>query len=112
MTANADAERTGSQSGEATRVRLSFRALEAPADADEWPLADDEWIRDGLREETYLGYLRRVHAGPVAAGDEFEEFVNGGCGRVTDVTLRVETVEGGGRLGPETALEVVHRSEV
>lgn len=64
----------------------------------------EEWVRAALAADSYVTYLRRVHDGPVAVGDEYEEFVSRGCGSPTDLTLRVESVEGGSVLTPETEL--------
>ncbi len=53
--------------------------------------------------DRYRAFLRRAHAGPVAVGDEWAEFVGRGCGSTRDVTLRVAAVEGGEEIGAETA---------
>jgi hypothetical protein len=60
-----------------------------------------------MTEHTHRRYLRWAHAGPVAAGDEWEEFVNCGCASPENVILRVEDVQGGTAVGSETTLEVV-----
>jgi hypothetical protein len=64
--------------------------------------ADDDTVA-ALDSERYRAFLRRTHAGPVAAGDEWAEFVSRGCGSTRDVTLRVASVEGGEAVGAETA---------
>lgn len=68
---------------------------------------------DGVRAEltnaSYRGYLRRAHGGEVIPGEEWAEFVSRGCGSRADVTLRIEAVEGGSRLGADTAFEFVPR---
>lgn len=78
------------QAATATRVLLSF----APP---------DERTAEALDTERYRAYLRRAHSGPVAVGDEWDEFVSRGCGSTRDATLRVEDVEGGETVGEETA---------
>lgn len=68
-----------------------------------------DWGRGQLRTDRFRSYLRRVHDS-VAAGDEFVEFLDVGCcGDTLDLTLRVESVEGPGRLGSETRIEFVER---
>jgi hypothetical protein len=68
-----------------------------------------EWSRDQLTTARFKGYLRRVHD-EIEAGTTLEEFVDVGCcGASPDIPLRVESVEGPGRLGPETAIEFVAR---
>lgn len=64
--------------------------------------ADEAWVADALAERPYVGYLRRVHAGSVAPGDEWDEFVSRGCGGTRDVSLAVAAVEGGDAVGPTT----------
>ncbi|WP_436907537.1 hypothetical protein [Halosimplex marinum] len=61
-------------------------------------------IAEELSKSRYSAYLRRAESGPVAAGDEWEHFVSRGCGATADVTLTVESVEGGGRVGEGTEL--------
>jgi hypothetical protein len=94
----------------ADRVVLSYRA--PGATGGEWELADSEWIRDRMRKPSYTKYLKRAHAGPVAVGEEWAEFVNCGCASPQDVVLRVEAVEGGEALGMETAIDVRPRRDV
>ena len=99
---------------QAGRVLLSYRAPEIGLEGggDGWVLADSGWIREGMNEPSYLRYLRYAHAGPVAVGDEFDEFVNCGCASPMDVVLRVERVEGGTAIGADTDLEVVPRRDL
>lgn len=67
------------------------------------------WSRDQIETDRFKAYLRRVH-GDVREGDVWEEFVDVGCcGDSPDIPLRVERVDGGNRLGPETAVEFVPR---
>lgn len=63
----------------------------------------DDRTLDALDSERYRAYLRRVHAGPVAVGEEWKEFVSRGCGSTRDVTLTVESVEAGEEIGEGTA---------
>lgn len=69
----------------AARVTLSFEPT-------------DESTAAALDTDRYRSFLRRSHAGPVAVGDEWEEFVSRGCGSTRDVTLRVESLDGGGEI--------------
>ncbi|QLH80404.1 hypothetical protein [Halosimplex pelagicum] len=69
------------------------------------PVTDQ--ITEELNTSRYGAYLRRTEAGPVAAGDEWEEFVSRGCGATADVTLAVEAVEGGDRVGEATEFAFV-----
>jgi hypothetical protein len=93
---------------EAERLLVSFRSPETDADdRDDWRFTDTEWLREQMNDDTYRRYLRWAHAGPVAAGDEWTEFVNCGCASPEDVVLRVERVEGGSAVGSGTTLDVV-----
>ncbi|MFC6976622.1 hypothetical protein ACFQL1_21055 [Halomicroarcula sp. GCM10025709] len=65
----------------------------------------DGTVADELRKRSYVRYLRRSKAGPVAVGDEWTEVVSDGCGETTRVTLRVRAIDGPRRIGPETALD-------
>jgi len=57
----------------------------------------------------YRKYLTKT-LGRVEAGETGEEFTDVGCcGSQRHVRLRVERVEGGSRVGPETAVEYVAR---
>lgn len=76
----ADATTDGDAGTAAADVVVSF----APA---------DDRTADELDAASYRRYLTRAHAGPVAVGDEWEEFVSRGCGTRRDVTLRVEAVD-------------------
>lgn len=66
---------------------------------------DSDRVRDAVAEASYRRYLRRAREGPVTAGDTWAEFVSGGCGARTPVTIRVLAVEGGERVGRGTAFE-------
>jgi hypothetical protein len=63
----------------------------------------DDATAAAVDADRYRAFLRRAHAGPVAVGDEWAEFVGRGCGSTRDVTLRVAAVEGGEEIGAETA---------
>ena len=73
----------------AARVRLSFEPT-------------DESTAAALDTDRYRSFLRRSHAGPISVGEEWAEFVSRGCGSTRDVTLRVESVDGGGEVGDGT----------
>jgi len=67
--------------------------------------------RREIERDHYRTYLRRVRDA-VAVGDEFDEFTDVGCcGSTMHFTFRVETVEGGTEIGPDTAIEYVERAE-
>lgn len=90
----------------ADRVVLSV----APSsDDDPWSTVDTDWLLAELRKASYQKYLRRVHEGAVAVGDEWPEFVSCGCATPQDVVLRVERVEGGTDLADTTTLTVQPR---
>ena len=98
---------------QADRILVSFRSPKTdPDDTDNWWVADSEWLQENMTELTYRRYLRWAHAGPIAVGDEWEEFVNCGCASPEDVILRVEDVDGGTAIGSETAIEVVSRKDI
>lgn len=98
---------------QADRVLVSFRSPETDPDENTgWWIADSAWLQENMTEPTYLRYLRWAHAGPVAVGDEWDEFVNCGCASPEDVTLRVERVEGGTAIGADTTIDVVSRKVV
>ena len=83
--------------GDATRVVVSY-----PADLSDWG-------RKQVDTPHFRAYLGKT-LGDVEAGDEREEFVGVGCcGSALDVPLRIEEVEGGNRVGPDTELEYTVR---
>lgn len=86
-------------------------ATQATAVTVSLPSTVSGWVRDELETERYVGYLRRVHAGPIASGDEWEEFVSRGCGMPKTVTLRVESIRGGTELGASTIIEYAERPD-
>lgn len=64
-------------------------------------------VTEQLAEDRYGAYLRRAETGPVAVGDAWDHFVSRGCGVTQDVTLTVEAVEGGDRVGEATEFTFV-----
>jgi len=94
---------TTEEHDDAERVRVSYR----PVDDDGDPVAEDDFLGESVRADTFRTYLRRAHEGVVAVGDEWEEFVNCGCGTTEDVRLRVESVDGGSVIGDATEIGVV-----
>lgn len=81
----------------ADRVTLSY-----PGDLSDW----GRWQLD---ERSFQAYLRRVHE-EAGEGDLWDVFLDVGCcGDSMDLQLRVEAVEGGGRLGEDTEFDYVER---
>ena len=81
----------------ATRVVVSY-----PADLSKWGRAQ-------VDTPHFRAYLRKT-LGEVCEGAEWEEFVGVGCcGSALDVPLRVEEVQGGHRVGPDTRIEYTVR---
>ena len=81
----------------ATRLVCSYRA----------DLSD--WGRHHVESSSFRAYLRKAHD-TATEGDIWPEFVGVGCcGDSLDVPITVERVEGGDRLGPETAIEFTVR---
>jgi len=63
------------------------------------------WGRDIVEDTPFRAYLRKAHNN-ASAGDTWEEFVGVGCcGSTLDVPLRVERIDGGDTLGPDTEVE-------
>jgi hypothetical protein len=84
-------------SEQATRVVLSY------------PDELSQWGRDQVESQRYRGYLRKV-VDDLSVGREFEEFADVGCcGDSLDIRFRIETVEGGEAMGPDTDVEFVTR---
>ncbi|MFB6282129.1 MAG: hypothetical protein ABEH40_08925 [Haloferacaceae archaeon] len=68
-----------------------------------------EWGRRQLYGDRFRAYLRRTLA-DLTPGREWEEFLDVGCcGNTLDVPLRIETVRGPPRMGPDTEIEFVER---
>ncbi|WP_435319520.1 hypothetical protein [Haloarchaeobius sp. TZWSO28] len=83
----------------ASRVVLSY-----PADLS-------DWSRDQVATSHFKAWLRRTRE-TAAVGDIWEEFVDVGCcGSTFDVPLRVEEVEGGDEMGPDTDIEYTVREQ-
>ncbi|MHB9287987.1 hypothetical protein ACKVMT_13210 [Halobacteriales archaeon Cl-PHB] len=67
-----------------------------------YPADLSQWGRDIVEARPFRAYLRKAHD-DLAEGETWPEFVGVGCcGSALDVPLRVETVEGGDRMGPDT----------
>ncbi len=88
-----------SRAGNADRITVTY------------PATAGDHVGSNLQTDSYRGYLRTTKAGTAAVGDEWEEFVSGGCGSTTDVVLRVEAIEGGDRIGEKTEVAFEPRSE-
>jgi len=90
-------------SEETTRTREAIRlVLSYPADLSEWG-------RMQVETPTFRSYLGKT-LGETSVGETVEEFVGVGCcGNALDVPLRVESLEGGRRIGPDTEIEYVER---
>ncbi len=83
-------ENTQHTNESATRVVVSY-----PKDLSKWGR-----FQVGTRH--FVAYLRKTKGG-VREGDVWDEFLDVGCcGDTLDVPLRVESVEGGDEMGPET----------
>ena len=81
----------------ATRVVLSY-----PAD-----FGDHGRWRIG--QDYYKKYLRRTR-NSLEIGDEWQEFTDiGCCGNQMHVIFRVEAIEGGDAMGPDTEIEYTER---
>jgi hypothetical protein len=81
----------------ARRVLLSY-----PADLGEHG-------RDRVARDYYKTWLRTTRD-RLVVGDEWDEFTDVGCcGCQMDLALRVEAVDGGDRMGPETEIDYTER---
>ena len=86
-----------SEASEAERIVISY------------PDGLGAWRAQQLTHERFAKYLRKT-LGEVHEGYEFEEFVDiGCCGETPDIPLRVEEVEGGSLVGPDTVVEWTER---
>lgn len=89
---------TDEQEGTASRVVLSY-----PKDLSKHGV-------DRITQEYYKKWLRKTRD-KVAKGDAWNEFTDVGCcGSQMEVPLRVEDVEGGTRMGPETEIAYTERA--
>jgi hypothetical protein len=68
-------------------------------------------VRSELERDSYRKYLHRAQSGSVSIGDEWTESVSRGCGAMNEITLQVESVDGGSILGENTDLKFVPYSE-
>lgn len=85
-----------------TSATVSRVVLSYPADLTTWD-------RQQLDTPWFRGYLRKVLEEP-STGDVHEEFVDiGCCGSSRRVPLTVESVDGEGAVGEDTAIEYVER---
>ncbi|ESP87371.1 hypothetical protein [Candidatus Halobonum tyrrellensis] len=76
-----------------------------------YPDALGGWSREQVLADRYRTYLGRAFAG-AGVGHERDEFVDVGCcGNSPRFTVRVESLEGGDRVGEDTELELVERRE-
>jgi hypothetical protein len=74
-----------------------------------YPMDLSDWSRKQVDTSHFHAWLRRVHD-EVGRGDTWVEFVDiGCCGSTYDVPLRVEEVQGGDRMGPDTEIEYTVR---
>jgi hypothetical protein len=81
----------------ATRVTISY------------PRQLSRWGREQVESPRYVNYLRKT-IGEAPVGKEWEEFADVGCcGDTLDIPLRIEAVEGGTAVGPETEIEFAER---
>ena len=86
----------------------------APTDRGDGAIADrvvvsypadlSEWGRFQVEKPSFRAFLRKTRD-EAREGDVWEEFVGVGCcGNTLDVPLRVDRVDGGARVGDETAI--------
>ena len=74
-----------------------------------YPADLSDWGRFQVEKPSFRAFLRRTRD-EAAEGDVWEEFVGVGCcGNTLDVPLRVESVEGGDRIGDDTEFEFAVR---
>ncbi len=88
----------------------------SPSTADEakrlvisYPEDLSGWGRFQVEKPSFRAFLRKTRD-RAESGDIWAEFVGVGCcGNTLDVPLRVESLEGGDRIGPETDIEYTVR---
>jgi len=74
-----------------------------------YPSELSTWGQDIVEGDQFRAYLPKAHE-RAAPGDRWEEFVGVGCcGSALEVTLRVESIDGGPRLTSETTIEFTVR---
>ena len=74
-----------------------------------YPEQLSQWGRDQVETDRYCGYLRKV-IDDLTVGREFEEFADVGCcGDSLDIRFRIERVDGGDEMGPDTEIEFTTR---
>lgn len=67
-----------------------------------YPADLSDWGRHQVERDAFQSYLRKT-LDTLTEGDTWEEFVGVGCcGNTLDVPMRIEHVEGGTRIGPDT----------
>lgn len=71
----------------------------------------DDRTAEALDTRPYRLYLHRTRGGPVAIGDQWNEFINCGCGTTRYVVLRVESITDGDSIGDETTFVFEPHSE-
>jgi hypothetical protein len=75
-----------------------------------YPEQLSQWGRDQVETDRYRGYLRKV-VDDLTVGREFEEFADVGCcGDSLDIRFRIERVEGGTEMGPDTEIAFTTRA--
>lgn len=96
-TAGSDAVAEPNEDG--TDARMAARlVLSYPEDLSDWG-------RFQVEKPSFGAFLRKTRE-RAEPGDVWEEFVGVGCcGNTLDVPLRVESVDGGARIGPETEID-------
>lgn len=74
-----------------------------------YPADLSDWSRRQLETPWFRSYLTKT-CGNTHVGATWDEFVDVGCcGRAHDVPLRLERLEGGDRIGPETEIAYEER---
>ena len=92
---------------EQTHVRESHPTESAVAErvVVSYPADLSRWGRFQVEKSSFRAFLRKTRD-EARQGDVWDEFVGVGCcGNTLDVPLRVERLEGGSRIGPDTEIE-------
>jgi len=75
-----------------------------------YPADLSDWGRHHVDSSAFRAYLRKAHD-TASEGEIWSEFVGVGCcGDSLDIPIRVECVDGGPNLGPETTIEFTVRA--